>query len=53
MAPDKKNPTLLEEYWTPCSPLDPEGFPLNWTQFEDKELFEPILTMVSYLINLN
>jgi hypothetical protein len=49
MAPDRNNPTVMRQYWTPCSPGDPDGKPMTWQDIQGDELLEPVVTMVSFL----
>lgn len=44
MAPDRKNPNVLFQYWTPCSPGDAEGAPMTWIDIKGEELLEPLIS---------
>lgn len=41
MAPDFEDPNKMKEYFTPCSPGDPEGIELNWMDISGDSLQEP------------
>lgn len=45
-APDRKNPSQLREYLTPCSPGDAGAIPMTWMDVEGDMLLEPRITKV-------
>lgn len=49
---DRKDPSKVKTFWTPCSPGDPEAKEMNWTQLEGDDLLEPILSMNDFLRSL-
>jgi vacuolar protein-sorting-associated protein 4 len=49
MAPDRANPAAMRQYWTPCSPGDPDGKPMTWQDIQGDELLEPVVTMSHFL----
>jgi len=38
-----------KQYWTPCSPGDPNAVKMDWTQVEGEDLLEPRLTINDFL----
>ena len=52
MAPSRNNPSVMQNYFTPCSPGDPQAIEMNWTQMEGDDLMEPMLGLPDFLKSL-
>ncbi|KAG2195478.1 P-loop containing nucleoside triphosphate hydrolase protein [Mucor mucedo] len=48
-APCRNNPGMMREYFTPCSPGDPDAQVMNWMNIEGDQLLEPELTIQDFL----
>lgn len=48
-APCRNNPGTVREYFTPCSPGDPNAQVMNWMNIEGDQLLEPELTIQDFL----
>jgi vacuolar protein-sorting-associated protein 4 len=40
-AQDRKNPSVMKEYWQPCSPGDLEAVEMTWMNINGDDLLEP------------
>lgn len=49
IGPDRTDDTKQREYWLPCSPGDPEGVELNWTDVDGDSLLEPPVTFNHFI----
>ncbi|GAA5812319.1 Vacuolar protein sorting-associated protein 4 [Mucor flavus] len=49
VAPCRNNPGTVREYFTPCSPGDPDARVMNWMDIEGDQLLEPELTIQDFL----
>ncbi|KAI9485286.1 MAG: skd1 protein [Benjaminiella poitrasii] len=48
-APSRTNPGTISQYFTPCSPGDPDAQVMNWMDIEGDQLLEPDLTIQDFL----
>jgi len=48
LAEDRADPSKMKEYWTPCSPGDPNGLPMTWMDVPEDELMEPIVSKIHF-----
>ncbi|RCH79966.1 Vacuolar protein sorting-associated protein 4, partial [Rhizopus stolonifer] len=48
-APSRTNPNTASQYFTPCSPGDPQAQVMNWMDIEGEQLMEPELTIQDFL----
>lgn len=51
-APDRKDPTKMRKYLTPCSPSETGATPMSWTQVNGDDLLEPSLGMHDFMKSL-
>lgn len=49
IGPDRVDDTAQREYWLPCSPGDPEGCELSWTDIPGEAILEPPVTLNHFL----
>jgi len=49
-APDREDQSIMRnDYLTPCSPGDPDGFPMSWMDLTDgSQLIEPPVTFLDF-----
>eukprot|EP01126_Amoeba_proteus_P055358 TRINITY_DN6861_c0_g1_i3.p1 TRINITY_DN6861_c0_g1~~TRINITY_DN6861_c0_g1_i3.p1 ORF type:complete len:435 (+),score=90.78 TRINITY_DN6861_c0_g1_i3:339-1643(+) len=48
IAPDRADQTKTKQYWTPCSPGDPNAVAMTWMDVPGDELLEPILSRIHF-----
>ncbi|KAI8372535.1 P-loop containing nucleoside triphosphate hydrolase protein [Choanephora cucurbitarum] len=48
-APSRTNPNVMTQYYTPCSPGDPNAKVMNWMDIDGEQLMEPELTVQDFL----
>jgi len=44
IAASRQNAELRSEYWTPCSPGDPQAVQMTWMEVKGDELLEPLIS---------
>lgn len=49
---DREDPNQVRLYWTPCSPGDPYGQEMKWTDLKGDDLLEPAVSMADFLKSL-
>ncbi|KAI9206679.1 P-loop containing nucleoside triphosphate hydrolase protein [Polychytrium aggregatum] len=49
MAPGRDNPSDIKQYFTPCSPGDPQAQPMTWMEISGEQLLEPSLTISDFV----
>ena len=51
-CPDRESPSQTRLFWTPCSPGDPAGQEMRWTELKGDDLWEPSVCMADFLKSL-
>lgn len=46
--PSKENFNVIKEYYTPCSPGDPNGEPMTWMDVSGEQMMEPMVSILHF-----